>query len=174
MPTTATSAASLLREARQSAGLSQAELARRAGVTQSVISAYESGSRQPSLPTLARLVAAAGCDLDVQVRRPGSRLRRLTGPLGRKVRRYRAELVAAAARYDVSNMRVFGSVARGEDGPDSDLDLLVDLPPAIGLLGLARLQRELEGILRVRVDLVPASDLKPTVQANVRSELVPL
>jgi transcriptional regulator with XRE-family HTH domain len=49
-------AAALLRDARLRAGLSQAELGRRAGVTQSVVSAYESGARQPSVPTLARLV----------------------------------------------------------------------------------------------------------------------
>ncbi|MDP9397101.1 MAG: helix-turn-helix transcriptional regulator, partial [Actinomycetota bacterium] len=48
-------AAALLREARERAGLSQLELGRRAGVAQSVISAYESGRRQPALPTLAGL-----------------------------------------------------------------------------------------------------------------------
>ena len=53
-------AGSLLRQARQRAGLSQVELAAKAGVTQSVISAYESGHRQPSLPTLAALIEAAG------------------------------------------------------------------------------------------------------------------
>jgi DNA-binding XRE family transcriptional regulator len=53
-------AGDLLRQARQGAGLSQVELAARAGVTQSVISAYESGHRQPSLPTLTALIEAAG------------------------------------------------------------------------------------------------------------------
>lgn len=57
------SAGELLRKARKQAGLSQAELAQRAGVTQSVVSAYESGARQPSLPTLARLVEATGLAL---------------------------------------------------------------------------------------------------------------
>ena len=74
-------AGSLLREARRRAHLSQVELARRAGVAQSVVSAYESGTRQPSLPTLTRLVAATGLDLDVRVRRSRSPLTRLTGPL---------------------------------------------------------------------------------------------
>ena len=55
----------LLRRARTGAGLSQAELAARAGVTQSVISAYESGHRQPALPTLAALIEAAGYELSV-------------------------------------------------------------------------------------------------------------
>ena len=57
-------------------------------------------------------------------------------------------------------MRVFGSVARGEDRPDSDVDLLADFPPGLSLLGLDRLQADLEGILGTRVDLIPAADLK--------------
>jgi transcriptional regulator with XRE-family HTH domain len=65
-----TSAGSVLREARRRAGLSQVELARRAGVTQSVVSAYESGARQPSVPTLARLVGATGFELELQLRPP--------------------------------------------------------------------------------------------------------
>lgn len=69
------SAALLLREARLRAGLSQVELASRAGVTQSMVSAYESGSRQPSWPTLARLVLATGFELDVRLRRAPSPLR---------------------------------------------------------------------------------------------------
>ena len=60
-------AGSLLRQARVGAGMSQAELAFRAGVAQSVISAYEAGRRQPSLPTLAKLIDAAGCDLMVDI-----------------------------------------------------------------------------------------------------------
>ena len=47
----------------------------------------------------------------------------------------------------MTNLRVFGSVARGEDRPDSDVDLLVDLPPHMGLLGLGRVQADLEAIL---------------------------
>lgn len=60
-----TSSAATLRRARREAGLSQVELARRAGVTQSVVSAYESGARQPSLPMLERLVNATGHDLEL-------------------------------------------------------------------------------------------------------------
>ena len=91
---------------------------------------------------------------------------RLSGPVGRQVRRKRRDLVAAAAAYDVTNLRVFGSVARGEDRPDSDVDLLVDLPPDMGLLDLGRVQADLEAILGAKVDLIPASDLKPAVRAR--------
>jgi hypothetical protein len=166
--------AAVLRESRQRAGLTQVELAILAGVTQSVISAYESGRRQPALPTLERLVEATGHELDIQVRRPPQRLRHLTGPLGLRVRRHRAQLITAAAAHGVTNLRVFGSIARGEDRPDSDVDLLADLPPDLGLLGLGRVRVELEEILNAHVDLVPARDLKPCVRERVASELVAL
>ena len=68
---------------------SQVALAARAGVTQSVISAYESGHRQPSLPTLAALVGAAGYELvggGVSQAAAGG-LDRLSGPVGQRVRR---------------------------------------------------------------------------------------
>jgi predicted nucleotidyltransferase/DNA-binding XRE family transcriptional regulator len=168
------SAGSLLRRARQGAGISQAELAFRAGVAQSVISAYEAGRRQPSLPTLARLIDAAGADLVVDIQQQPPQLSRLSGPVGRQVRRKRRALVAAAAAHEVTNLRVFGSVARGEDRPDSDVDLLVDLPAHMGLLGLGRVQADLEAILGAKVDLVPASDLKPAVRARTERDLVAL
>ena len=88
-------AGTLLRQARKQAGLSQVDLASRANVTQSVISAYESGQRQPSLPALARLIDAAGFELTLGFRRQPGRLRRLSGPVGRRVRRHRKDLVAA-------------------------------------------------------------------------------
>jgi uncharacterized protein len=167
-------AGALLRRARVGAGLSQAELAARAGVTQSVISAYESGHRQPALPTLAALIDAAGYELAIEVRPQPRRLSRLSGPIGQRVRRRRKALIAAAAAHDVTNLRVFGSVARGQDRPDSDLDLLADLPPGMGLFGLGRVQADLEAIIGSRVDLVPAGDLKPVVRARASRDLVPL
>jgi len=170
----AVTAGALLRQARKEAGMSQQELAARAGVTQSVISAYESGHRQPAIPTLAALVDATGNKLVIGLRRQPWRMGRLSGPVGRRVRRRRHDVVAAAAAHGVRNLRVFGSVARGQDRPDSDVDLLVDLPPGLSLFGLGRVQAELEAILGTRVDLVPAQDLKPGVRARVEHELVAL
>jgi predicted nucleotidyltransferase len=162
----------LLREARTQAGLSQAELAARAGVAQSVVSIYESGRRQPALPTLAALVDATGFDLDVRLRR--RRLDRLTGPIGTRLRGHRAEVLRAARSAGITVHGVFGSVARGEDRPDSDVDLLVDLPSGIGLFGVARVQERLQQILDAPVELIPAADLKPGVRPVVLAELVPL
>ena len=169
-----TAAGALLRKARRRTGLSQVELAMRAGVTQSVISAYESGHRQPAIPALAALVDAAGYELVVDVRRQPRRLGRLSGPVGRRVRRRRHDLIAAAAAHGVRNLRVFGSVARGEDRPDSDVDLLADLPPDLGLFELGRVEAELEAILGSRVDLIPADDLKLGTRERVERDLVAL
>ncbi|HSV37751.1 MAG TPA: nucleotidyltransferase domain-containing protein [Nocardioidaceae bacterium] len=69
---------------------------------------------------------------------------------------------------------MFGSVARGEDSPESDVDILADIPEGLGLLGLGRAREELEGILRARVDLVPPAGLKPSVAKRISKDLVPL
>lgn len=97
-----------------------------------------------------------------------------TPRLGRRLRQRRAALIAVVERHGASNLRVFGSVARGEDGPESDVDLLVDLAPGTGLFGLATLERELQEILHVDVDLAPANSLKPRVRAAAEREAIPL
>ena len=60
-------AAELIRDAREKAGLTQGEFAERAGVTQSVVSAYERGRREPSYRTLVDFLWAAGAELDVEI-----------------------------------------------------------------------------------------------------------
>ena len=167
-------AGSLLRDARRRARLSQAELGHRAGVAQSVVSAYESAARQPSLPTLARLVAATGMELRVEVARPRRPQLRLRGPLGVRLLRERERVRQIAGRHGLARPRVFGSVARSKETEGSDIDLLVDVAPGVGLLGLARCQRELELLLGAPVDLVPASDLKPAVARTALEEGLPL
>src|SRR5260370_1781698 len=99
-------AGALLRQARKRARLSQVELAARAGVTQSVISAYESGHRQPAIPALAALVDAAGYELAMGLRRRPRRLGRLSGPVGRRGRRPPTPLVAAPPPPAVPNFPV--------------------------------------------------------------------
>lgn len=168
-------AVAVLREARRRARLSQTDLARRADVAQSVISAYESGLRQPSVPTLRKLVAATGYELVLDLRPiPNARPGLPDTPLGRRLRRRRAAILAAATRHGASNVRVFGSVARGEDTEDSDVDLLVDLVSGTGLFELGALQRELEQILGVQVDVGPADGLKPRVRSSAERDAIPL
>lgn len=144
-------------------------------MAQSVISAYESGRREPALSTLSRLVAATGQRLTVGLETSEPGVRGLPDTrLGRRLRQRRTALMAAAERHGASNLRVFGSVARGEDRPDSDVDLLVDLAPGTGLFGLATLERELQEILHVDVDLCPADSLKRRVRADAEREAIPL
>ena len=64
-----------------------------------------------------------------------------------------------------------GSVAGGEDRPDSDVDPLADLPPGLSLFGLGKVEAELEAILGSRVDLIPAGDLKPGARARAERDL---
>lgn len=108
------------------------------------------------------------------MKQPDSPDKPLSGPLGRRVREQRSRLIRAAAAHGVSNLRVFGSVARGDEHPGSDVDLIADLPSDMGLLGLARLQAELEEILDAPVDLATAGSLKQGVRSSVGGELVAL
>lgn len=80
------------------------------------------------------------------------------------------ELIAAAGRRDVVDLAVFGSVARGEDGPNSDIDLMATIPPDVGLLGLAKLEVEFARILSADVDLVPDDLLTATVRATAERD----
>jgi len=86
----------------------------------------------------------------------------------------RAEIVRLAADHGARDVRVFGSVARGDVGPDSDVDLLVRLDPGATLLGHAALIRELESLLGLRVDVVSENGLRPRVRENVLREAVAL
>ena len=86
---------------------------------------------------------------------------RRRGGLSTLLRRRRQEVLAAATRRGASNVRVFGSVARGEDRPDSDLDFLVDFESSRSLIDLAGLILDLQDILGVPVDVVEASALGP-------------
>ncbi|KAA0977958.1 helix-turn-helix domain-containing protein [Paeniglutamicibacter gangotriensis] len=125
-----------VRSLREAAGLSQAELARRSGVAQPNIASYEAGRRSVSAMMLERLrMAARPLPRDALVAR-------------------RAELVSLAGRYGFDNVRVFGSAARGTDGPGSDLDILVTRSPGTGLLTIAAFAADANDLLGVEVDVV--------------------
>lgn len=72
----------------------------------------------------------------------------------------REAIKAAVARHHGRRVRLFGSAARDEDRPDSDVDLLVDFDPESSLFDLIRLTRELEELLGFPVDVVSAGGLK--------------
>lgn len=86
-----------------------------------------------------------------------------------RVMEERERVVLAAARHGAVNVRLFGSVARGDDTAESDVDLLVDLGPHVGLFALGALEIELGEILGRPVDVVPARTLRPEVAATIES-----
>ena len=87
---------------------------------------------------------------------------------------HRDALRKLSVRYSVRNPRIFGSVARGDDGERSDLDLLVDSSPETTLLRLAELQIEAEALLGVPVDVRTIEDLPARIRDSVLREARPL
>jgi len=140
-----------------------------------VISAYEADRREPGLRTLTKLIEATGHRLSFELVPPSQdRLGLPDTRLGRRLRRHRRGVIELAAGRGARNVRVFGSVARGEDTVASDIDLLVDLDEGVGLVALAGLKRELAELLGADVDVVPAATLKPRMRGAVLSEAIAL
>ena len=144
-----------LRQRRQDAGLSQRQLALRAGVPQPNIAAYESGRRSPAAETLARLDAA------------------LSVPTLERVRAVRDQLIQAAQRRRLSELRVFGSVARGQAGSGSDVDLLVHPGTEASVFDLAGFMADAEELLGIDVDVVSDRGTGPAME-RIRAEAVAL
>ena len=82
----------------------------------------------------------------------------------------REQILAIAQKNGASNVRIFGSVARGDARPDSDIDFLVNLDAGRSLLDLARLMRELHNILDREVDVVTEAGLRPRIRTQVLIE----
>jgi predicted nucleotidyltransferase len=88
--------------------------------------------------------------------------------------RHRKRIVALARERGAHNVRVFGSIARGEQRPDSDIDFLVDFEPGRSLLDLTGLWLDLEGVLGCKVDVISSRGLKPRLASEVMRDAVPL
>jgi uncharacterized protein len=146
---------SVIKAARERAGLTQAELAEVSGVARPNIAAYESGTRKPSPAMVRRLLEAAKP-------RPSATLAA-----------HRDEVRRLADDFGITNPRVFGSVARGDDLPGSDLDLLVTVPRGRGLLALVGFAHAVEDLLGVHVDVVSEGGLGES-HAGIRNDAVPV
>ena len=79
-----------------------------------------------------------------------------------------------AARYHIASLGLFGSRVRGDERPDSDLDVLVSFHKSPSLFQFVALEQELSDLLAVKVDLVMRSSLKPHVGERVLREVVPV
>ena len=91
-----------------------------------------------------------------------------------RLREKRDEILRLCASYGARNLRVFGSVARGEADVRSDVDFLVEMEPGRSLFDLGGLQYELERLLGRPVDVVTERGLKPRIRDRVLQEAVPL
>ena len=136
--------------------MSQSRLAAAANVPQPNLSAYENGRRTPSPEVLERISRAL-------LIRPSARLRE-----------HRDAVLATIASHCATDPRVFGSVARGEDEPGSDLDLVVRFTDDASMLDEVGLRIELSDLLGIPVDVVGADTLRGDFGARVISESVPV
>jgi predicted nucleotidyltransferase len=143
-----------IRVERRAAGLSQSQLARAAGVPQPNLSAYENGRRAPSPEVLDRIKRALAV-------RPSAR-----------VKQHREAIRALVEEHHAVSPRLFGSVGRGDDGPGSDVDLLVEFTDEASLLDEIGLRLALTDLLRVDVDVVGADTLQGRIRERVLREAV--
>ncbi len=94
--------------------------------------------------------------------------------LAELVNEKRADILALAAKHGARNVRIFGSVARGDADEQSDIDFLVQMEPGRSLFDLGGLQYDLEQLLGCRVDVVTEQGLKVRLREDVLREAVAL
>jgi predicted nucleotidyltransferase len=92
----------------------------------------------------------------------------------RDLREKRSEILSTAAQHGAFNVRVFGSIARGDSSANSDVDFLVELEPGRSLLDHVALLQDLEELLGCEVDLVEPDGLHWYIRDRVLNEAIPL
>lgn len=143
-----------IRVERQAVGFTQSQLAQAAVVPQPNLSAYENGRRVPSPDVLERIRRAL-------VVRPST-----------LIDRHREAIRALVAEHHAVAPRIFGSAARGDDQPGSDVDLVVDFTDEASLFDEVGLRLALADLLRVDVDVVAADALRGRLRERVLTEAV--
>lgn len=141
-----------IRAARRAAGMSQSQPARAARVPQPNLSAYENRRRTPSPDVLARIVHA------------------LQGRPSTRLREHRDAVLTLVTEHHAADPRVFGSAARDDDDPGSDLDLLVSFAEEASLLDELGLRLALTDLLGVPVNVVAADTLRGAFRDRVLAE----
>lgn len=153
---TRSSAAQLIRRAREDSGLSQRDVATRAGVQQPNLAAIESGTREPSAELLSRILKASHLRPSIPLELFADRIRTL------------------AATYGLRDVRVFGSTVRGTDDERSDVDLLVAADDHVDYLTLAAFRAEAQKVLGFPVDVVTDEESADDALRAIRAEAQPL
>lgn len=143
-----------IRAQRLAAGLSESELAEAPRVPQPNLSAYENNLRTPSPEELARISHG------------------LLGRPSQRVAERRDQILDVVAAHHARSPRLIGSIARGEDQPGSDVDLLVDFTDEATLLDEVGLRLALTDLLHVEVDVVASDSLRGDMLQRVLQEAV--
>ncbi len=86
----------------------------------------------------------------------------------------RAKILTLAESHGAYNVRIFGSMARGEAQPDSDIDFLVEFKPGYGLIDRIALMQDLEDLLGCKVDVVRERSLEDRIHQRILKDAVPL
>lgn len=94
--------------------------------------------------------------------------------ISQRLRLLKPDVLAVARRHGASNLRIYGSIAKGQEYNGSDLDLLVDLSADQTLLGWIRLRQELEDLLGCPVDVTEAETLHPLIRSEILAQARPL
>jgi len=139
---------------RETAGLTQEEVCARTGIARPNLSTYENGRRIPSPETLTRI-------------RHACRVRPSTA-----LAQHSEKVLSIVRAHHGIAAEVFGSVARGEDRWDSDLDLLVTMDADAGYFDLVRMKADLEDALNVCVDLVPKAAVTNSAESVVSARIL--
>jgi uncharacterized protein len=148
-----------LRELRLRHGLTQAQVAERAGVKQPEVSAIENGGSRATTDGRARILAA---------------IRALAEPTKALTPDVRAAAQRLFEQVGATDVAVFGSLARGTSRPGSDVDLVATFPPEFSLFDLIELSESLETVIGLRVDIVSDDPRSGHVVESIRDGAVPL
>ena len=162
----------MLINARKSSLLTQQQVADRAGTSQTAVNRYERGVQTPSVDTLKRLLKANGFDLVLDVKKTRAIGER--SDLYRKVMENRGRIKYLLTKAGATNIRIFGSVARGEDNDLSDLDILVQRVEGRNVLDIYKCHHAIKRLLGVRVDIGIEHLLTTEVRKSAVRDSIPL
>ena len=87
---------------------------------------------------------------------------------------FKQDLIGALKNFPIKRASLFGSFARGDEGPDSDIDVLIDFDSPLSLFDLIRMEQTLSQKLSRKVDIVEFSAIKPSIKDRILSQAIPL
>jgi len=94
--------------------------------------------------------------------------------IDKTLREKRDQILAIARQHGARNVRVFGSIARGEGKRDSDLDVLLELEPGRSLLDIIAIKQDLEDLLNTKVDVLTEAAVSPYIRDQVLRQAISL